>query len=97
MHVVSHNKMPTFSLALTVVLKGRQGSKKEHVKRKREREREREREEGREREKTKRNGIKAQLCRCIVIRSHYARTARVIEGLDSSDIFCNSDYKHLLA
>jgi hypothetical protein len=26
-----------------------------------------------------------------------ARTARVILGLDSSDIFCNSDYKHFLA
>jgi hypothetical protein len=26
-----------------------------------------------------------------------ARTARVIGGLDSSDIFCNSDYKHFLA
>jgi hypothetical protein len=25
------------------------------------------------------------------------RTARVIGGLDSSDIFCNSDYKHFLA
>jgi hypothetical protein len=26
-----------------------------------------------------------------------ARTVRVIGGLDSSDIFCNSDYKHFLA
>jgi hypothetical protein len=26
-----------------------------------------------------------------------ARTARVIGGLDSSDIFFNSDYKHFLA
>jgi hypothetical protein len=25
------------------------------------------------------------------------RTARVIGGLDSSDIFCNCDYKHFLA
>jgi hypothetical protein len=25
------------------------------------------------------------------------RTARVIGGLDSSDIFCNSDYKHFLS
>jgi hypothetical protein len=27
----------------------------------------------------------------------YPRTARVIGGLDSWDIFCNSDYKHFLA
>jgi hypothetical protein len=29
-------------------------------------------------------------------RHDYPRTARVIGGLDSSDIFCNSDYKHFL-
>jgi hypothetical protein len=28
---------------------------------------------------------------------HIPRTARVIGGLDSSDIFCNSDYKHFLS
>jgi hypothetical protein len=28
---------------------------------------------------------------------HYPRTAREIGGMDSSDIFCNSDYKHFLA
>jgi hypothetical protein len=26
-----------------------------------------------------------------------SRTARVIGGLDSSDIFCKSDYKHFMA
>jgi hypothetical protein len=30
-------------------------------------------------------------------RLYRARTARVIGGLDSSDIFCNSEYKHFLA
>jgi hypothetical protein len=32
---------------------------------------------------------------CLV--SHCLGTARVIGELDSSDIFCNSDYKHFLA
>jgi hypothetical protein len=31
------------------------------------------------------------------LQSSYPRTARVIGGLDSSDIFCNSDTKHFLA
>jgi hypothetical protein len=30
---------------------------------------------------------------CFGVSSVTSRTARVIEGLDSSDIFCNSDYK----
>jgi hypothetical protein len=30
-----------------------------------------------------------------ISRLRYPRTARVIGGLDSSDIFCNSDYKHV--
>jgi hypothetical protein len=29
--------------------------------------------------------------------SRQSRTDRVIGGLDSSDIFCNSDYKHFLS
>jgi hypothetical protein len=33
----------------------------------------------------------------ITSRCPYPRTDREIGGLDSSDIFCNSDYKHFLA
>jgi hypothetical protein len=33
----------------------------------------------------------------LFTRCDRARTARVIGGLDSSDIFCYSDYKHFLA
>jgi hypothetical protein len=45
-------------------------------------------------------GHKQQISDCgisEVYKYANARTARVIGGLDSSDIFCNSDYKHFLA